>query len=95
MKLQILLVLLIGTIAVLNANDYYDPYEYKDTDSNDYYESIDAEIMKPEGMPNTIYIFFSNQCCLNLPLSNIVMSISIFCRSMFRCQLWQTCFMSN
>ena len=62
MKLQVVLVLLIGTIAVLKANYYDDPYEYKDTDSNDYYDSIAAGIMKPEGMSNTI--FFSNQCCL-------------------------------
>ena len=63
MKLQVVLVLLIGTIAVLKANYYDDPYEYKDTDSNDIYERIDAGIMKPAGMSNTIFfkpMLFSN-----------------------------------
>ena len=60
MKLQIVLFLLIGIIAALNEYYYEDPYEYKDTDSNDYYYSIDAGIAKTEGMLNTTLFCITN-----------------------------------
>ena len=62
MKLQIVLFLLIGIIAALNEYYYEDPYEYKDTDSNDYYYSIDAGVMKTMvlGMLNTTLFSISN-----------------------------------
>ena len=44
MRLQIVLVLLIGIIASLSSNYYEDPYEYKDTDSNNDYGDYDEAI---------------------------------------------------
>ena len=61
MKLQIVLFLLIGIIAALNEYYYENPYEYKDTDSNDYYYySIDAGVTKTEGMLNTTLFCITN-----------------------------------
>ena len=60
MKLQIVLFLLIGIIAALNEYYYENPYEYKDTDSNDYYYSIDAGVIKTEGMLNTTLFCITN-----------------------------------
>ena len=63
MRLQIVLVLLIGITAALNSNFYDDPFGffYDDTDSDDYYENFDATIVKSsKGMSNNI--FSANQC---------------------------------
>ena len=62
MKLQIVLFLLTGVIAAMNEYYYDNPYEYQDTDSNDYYYSIDAGVMqeKTEGMLNTTLFCITN-----------------------------------